>query len=122
MPISVEMGGRGVMNPDLVRADEQIIRNCLRHIGMLDGEPATGGPPMVVEGSFTHARHGGLFSATVGLLDRVRKDQIVGQVEDIFGEVREQVVAPHDGIVVSYRSFPTILPGDWAVFVGRVVG
>jgi hypothetical protein len=120
--ISVEMGGRGVLNPDLVRADEQIIRNCLYYLGMLDGVPSSEGRPTVVEGSFTHVRHGGLFSTTVRLLDRVHEHQVVGEVEDIFGEVRERVLAPYDGIVVSHRSFPTILPGDWAVFIGRVVG
>lgn len=119
--VLVEVGGEGRCREEHVDFAARIIRNVMCHLGMLAGSPLLPARRMVVQGTYRHAGCGGLFRPLVGIGARVRAGQPVGVISDVFGDVREQVNSPSDGIVCSTRTLPSVRPGDWTVFVGQVV-
>ncbi len=58
------------------------------------------------------AKHSGLFISQASLGDRVREDEIIGQVVDpVEGVVLEQVTAPDTGLLFTLREQPTVHAG-----------
>ena len=118
--VTYEMGGRGALLDHCVREIGKAIRNCLRLVGMMEGEVAFRDRYILVDGWFSHGVHGGIYLARAAVSEAVREGQVVGEIRDFDGRVRETVRSPHDGIVISQR-VSTLWPGDWTVCIGRTV-
>jgi predicted deacylase len=54
----------------------------------------------------------GFFVHHVKLMERVEKDQSVGEIRDIFGQTIEKIHAERKGFVAMLRSTPVVSPGD----------
>ena len=55
---------------------------------------------------------GGFFTPAVAVAAEVREGQRLGTINDGLGVVRQEVLAPHAGLVVFLRTFPRVLAGD----------
>lgn len=120
--VTPEIGNDGRLDPAAVARCREIILNVMTASGLVDGPSRRpSGRYRVVRGSFIPATTGGLFQPTVALGDRVKRGQTVATIRDVFGELVEEIAAPNDGLVCSYRTIPSILPGDQTVLVGAIV-
>jgi predicted deacylase len=119
--ITVELGQEGRCSEPLVILGEQVILNLMKHLGILEGVPEVRESQTIVEGTYLHSQAGGTFHPKANIKDAVRRGDTVGVITDFLGEVLETVEAPCDGIICSTRTFPSIRPGEWTVFVGELV-
>jgi predicted deacylase len=122
----VEVKGEGRCLESEVGLIETGIQNVMKHLGMMDGQfeglPESytfieAGP----EGEFLHADTGGFLRSMVALGDTVREGQLLGTITGPLGEPRSEIRAPHDGIVMDYRTLPVTRLGEWTFFIANLV-
>lgn len=102
-------------------------QNVMKHLGMLDGSPVTiKNQPRVTEDqeitiwkdrTSTYFIKSGLYHSTLQPGDCVEKDQIVGTVTDLWGDVIEEVKAPATGQVSLLVHNPVVRAGEEAIIV-----
>lgn len=119
--ILAEIGEEGRCKRDRLDLAMCVIHNVMIHAGMVLGEPMLPEKWTVVSGTYMQSAAGGWFYASAQAGDQVRQGESLGTIVDLWGEPTEAVVAPHDGIVVSTRTFPSIRPGEWTTFVGKIL-
>jgi predicted deacylase len=59
----------------------------------------------------------GFFEPTVAMYQDVESGAPVARILDLFGGVRHELRAPHDGRVLGLRHLRSIGVGEWAVMV-----
>jgi len=107
--ITAELGSDYIVESEVVDAAVVGVRNVMRELGMLDGEPEdvpnVGGVPREFP-----TRRTSLSSPVSGLLRRrvesgelVREGDAVAEIIDSFGETKHVVEAHRDGWVTSFR-------------------
>jgi hypothetical protein len=116
----VEILGEGRAREEVTRQFHGLFRNVMQWLKMIPGTPKLPKKVIEFEGTFIHAVHGGFYQQTVELRRRVRQGQLCGTISDFYGEVLEEIRAPHDGIVASKRTFGTLPPGGWTLMVGKL--
>jgi hypothetical protein len=127
--VNAEIGGGGMFREDDARIAERGIMNAMKHLHMIEGRPE--GLPaewilleMGPEGEMMFSNCGGFFLPEVSLSAEVRRGEVMGRIFDLLGDVVEEVRAPHDGLVASYRTYPQVNPCGWVfdfpVVKGRV--
>jgi predicted deacylase len=100
--VIAEAGGCGQLDPVAVDMLVRGVRNALRALEMLP-EPVD--PPhadMRRVGAFDwlRCRSAGFWEAAVGAGDEVRGGQLLGRVTTLHGEVRQEIHAQRDGVVL----------------------
>jgi hypothetical protein len=118
----LSVGGLGLVNEEL---DEGIrcVRNLMKAMGMIDGEPELPAYQLIVSGAnhrVLFTSEGGFFLSPddVELGAFVKKGQVLGRVIDpVTSEVRETMKAPFDGVIGMFREKLATNPGG---MVGHV--
>ncbi|MBX3177153.1 MAG: succinylglutamate desuccinylase/aspartoacylase family protein [Candidatus Hydrogenedentes bacterium] len=104
----VEVGVRGVMN-------------VLKNLGMVRGKVT---PPRyqtrVDRTTWVRAERGGTLSFHVNPGDLVEKGQLLASNYNIFGDERNQLVSPGDGIILGMTTMPVVKPGDAAFHIALI--
>jgi len=116
----VEILGEGRAREEVTRQFHGLFRSVMQWLKMIPGTPMLAKKVIEYEGVFLHSIHGGFYQQTVELKQMVKRGQLCGTVSDFYGEVLEEIRAPHDGIVASKRTFGTLPPGGWTLMVGKV--
>lgn len=119
--VTLEVGG-GTYREEVVAVHAESVRNILRHLGMIDGDAVLRECYTAVTGSFARAKAGGFFLAQAEPGQTCSAGDLIATVVDHFGEVREEVVAPVDGVVLWVRRLRTVQPGEEVVIFGPVEG
>lgn len=97
--ILAEAGSNGTLDPADVEIHMRGMRNVMRHLGMIPGEPDTASEHLEPTGQFVvSARRGGLLRLKIGIGEEIAADQEIAEVCDLFGEVVERIHAPRQGI------------------------
>ena len=91
--------------------------NVLKYMGMLEGEPQLKNLPLNPKQERIYAHHGGLWLQKVEAGQRVKKDQELGRVVNLYGATIQNVVAPFDGVANSTRTSAVTNTGDALVSV-----
>lgn len=120
--INIETGGGGNLNEDAVEEDVTAIRNVMKHLGMITGEPVQPQRRLHVKDVYqVRVEHGGIWHRRPGFSNNsyVKAGEEIGTVVDVFRATVETVRAPEAGYLYVYRWFPKIQAGDWVAFVGR---
>jgi predicted deacylase len=115
--VAAEAPGQGECRDGDVAAYVQGLRNLLTWRGMLDGPaPARSGsqPRCPTE---LLAPAGGLFRTGRSVGDQVWAGDLLGRIEDAFGETVATLHAPHPGQLWALRTFGAIAEGEMAVWV-----
>jgi len=89
------------------------ITNCLRHLGMVDGEPSE--PAYRLETDTTkwiRAEVGGFLEFHVAPGDIVKAGDPLVTNTSLLGTSNNLVVAPRDGIVIGMTTLPAVSPGN----------
>jgi predicted deacylase len=115
----VEIMGEGRAREKVTRQFHALFLNVMRWLQMIEGMPRLPEKVIEFEGTFINTIHGGFYQQTVELRQMVKQGELCGTVSDFYGEVLEEIRAPHDGIVASRRTFGTLPPGGWTLMVGR---
>jgi hypothetical protein len=109
----LEAGEVWKVEPTVVEYGLRGIRNCLRHLGMVAGEPSA--PPYRVETdatSWVRAQFGGFLRFHVTPGDQVFKGDALATNISLVGRQRTVVRAPKAGIVLGMTTLPAVAPGD----------
>ncbi len=117
-----EAPGGGSARPEDVLRFRRGIMNLMRHLGMLPGTPEVPDSwvHLVGDGNLdivTVAPVGGYFRATVDLLDRVKRGDLLGNMVDFFGQTTAMITAEADGVIIMLRRLHRVHVGEGLVQV-----
>jgi len=103
--------------PFPVREDEIVfhhegIMNVLRYFGVIEGKPEMVEPVISSGSTRLRAVEGGIWRPAVTTDQAVKAGDVLGVVTDLFGEVRQTVTAPKDGVVGMMRCFYSVNCGE----------
>lgn len=123
--IAPELGGSDRM-PDRLESYVQRLTegtiNLMAYLGMIEQAVVWRDRWIECSGdSHVHANRDGFFvpDPSVSLESHVEKGQRLGSIRDVFGQEVDTVVAPWDGLVILWRTYPMVHAGDWVVSVGE---
>lgn len=119
--ITVEAGGR----LELIESDVEIhlraVKNIMRYLNMLEGEPVLARQYCIMTGGSIYAQRGGFFHPLADPGDLVSAGQVVGFITDPHGHTVEEIRSPKNGIVCEMRVVPAIRPGDEIIIIGEIL-
>jgi len=88
-------------------------RNVLTHLGLLEGEITVRKTPIFVEkAKWLRASYSGMFKVMVKNGTYVKKKEILGIIQDPFGEFKKKIQAPFDGHIFCINKTPIVNKGD----------
>jgi predicted deacylase len=94
----LERGYDGFCKEEWIAGHKRNIYLLLRHLGMYEAQE-----PKVYEHTiYLESKKAGLWYPVVKQNDRVRKGQLLGRLEDMFGTVLEEFYAKENGVVFYY--------------------
>jgi len=110
----VEIGGEGITLPERSEIGRLGVVGLMRHLGMLDGEPAARDNQRDVVRREIRAAAGGAFRRSVTAIvgREVRAGEQLGIVSGLNGEPLTDVIAPADGVLACLRHALSVEPGD----------
>ena len=119
MPISMgtEAGGGGRCQSDIVDMVLSGISNVMKYLGMLKGTPNIPKKAKVYRPYHIYSERGGFFISNVRAGDMVKKDQVIGVIKNLYGDILEQVKVPDPGVIHMVTS-PAIFEGDALFEIG----
>jgi len=88
------------------------VKNFMRHIGMLEGEAKLYDPYAIKQVYHFRSKSAGWFYPLKENDGTVRKGEVIGEVRDFFGNVKEQITAPADGIISLIWTRPAVDQGS----------
>jgi predicted deacylase len=108
--VIAEAGGRGLLEEHAVQLLVAGVRNVLRHLRMLPGEPEAPPAGQRRVGSFIWLRssHEGWWDSAVVSGDEVARGQVLGCVRNLWGDVLEEIEAPRDGVILFITTSPAV--------------
>jgi predicted deacylase len=119
--ILTEAGGQGLLDEKSLQAHLHGLRNVMKHVGVLSGDPDPVEPITQLSGfHWVTSKHAGLCYLDVEPGERVTQGQTVGEVRDYFGRPLGKVDAPASGIVLFTVTTPATNPGDPLFAVGTI--
>jgi predicted deacylase len=119
--IVMEGGEVWKVEPDIVRWGARGVRNVLRGLGMLDGEPERPAYQLVIEKSkWIRAERGGFMRFHTRPGDVVTKGQSLATNTTLLGEVQNELRAPFDAVVIGMASLPAVGPGEAVCNLGKL--
>ena len=106
--VIVEAGGIGQMDPDSVGLHLKGLRNVLRYLGILEGQPDKTFVQVYPEFRWVYTPWKGIFFRHVSVGDMVAIGQNVGEMRDYFGNVLGEILSPVEGKVVFLTTCPAM--------------
>ncbi len=108
-----ESGGNGTLKEADVRVHVDGIRNIMRYLKMIHGDPVVRGPQIrATDRAITRAKRAGLLRLNVKIGDAVAAGQAVGEICDVFGQTVETVRVARAGIAGLVWSHKAVNSGD----------
>ncbi len=119
--IATEVGKLGQTDEEDIM---EVIRgnmNVMKYLGMTDGEPDIRFKSVWVQEYqiITSEHEQGIFHPLMSRGDHVQKGELVGYLNDYFGNRLQNVYAPYDGIVLYIIATPPMSKGEPMVSIGR---
>jgi uncharacterized protein len=111
--ILLEAGEPWKVEPGVVEYAERGIRNCLRHLGMVEGKMVEPAARIEIKTTkWVRAMQGGFLEFHISPGDVVHKDQPIATNTDLIGDEQNIIFAPKSGIVLGMTTLPSVAPGD----------
>ena len=112
-----EARGAGRIHPEDLAMMTTGIRNLLRHLAILPGQPEISAPSRRLRGLGDTDQ--GMAATTAGFLmnavknmDSVSAGQLLGRIVNVQGDTLEEFRSPAAGVIGMIREFPVVQPGD----------
>lgn len=108
--VIAEAGGCGLLEESAVRLHLSGLENALRHLGMLEGEPAPppAGMRSVERFVWLRCEHEGWWEPSLRAGDAAAAGDRLGVVRNLYGDVLEEIVAPEHGVLLFVTSSPAV--------------
>ena len=112
--VIAEVGGRGLLEEEAVQ----------RHLAMLPGDPTPPRADMRSVGRFVWLRceDEGWWEPNVHPGDIVEAGSSLGSVRNLFGDLRERIAAPEDGVVLFTTTSPAVEADGLLIGLGVEIG
>ena len=111
--ILAESGGNGTLEEADVQVHLRGVRNILRYLEMLDGEPEVAGPQLIAtERYVTRATRAGLLRLKCTIGEAVAAGQEVAEICNVWGETVEHIKLARAGITGLIWSHKAVNTGD----------
>ncbi|MFI4898200.1 MAG: succinylglutamate desuccinylase/aspartoacylase family protein [Phycisphaerales bacterium JB059] len=112
-PLILEAGEVWKVEPAVVEYAVRGIKNCLVHLGMVEGEVKRPAYQIVVDTTkWLRAEHGGFLQFHVAPGDIVEAGEALATNTSLTGERHNVIEAPRDGVVLGMTTLPSVAPGD----------
>lgn len=118
-PILVYEGGES-MRFDYLAINEGV-NGCLRLMHSFDMISAAIAPNMSVKikkDTWIRANNSGLFHMYTNNGARVKKDDMLGEICNPFGETENKIISPADGYIIGINNRPVVNEGDALIHIG----
>ena len=121
--ILIERGGMGDWNYEEVRSTRRDVRNILCHMGIYQGikDFRTYYPLDVADVRYQDAEESGLWYPFKKVGDMIQEGDILGEVRDYEGKVKEVSIAEFDGVLLYQCGTLQVLGNGPMVTYGRIV-
>ncbi|MFB6152144.1 MAG: succinylglutamate desuccinylase/aspartoacylase family protein [Haloarculaceae archaeon] len=119
--IDPELGGCVGWDESAIRTGVEGVFNVLRYYGFLDGDADPGTQTRASGFEQYGAPAGGLVTVHPNLGERVSRGDLLFEVTDPFGRVKEEVTADAGGIFWRARRLPQVATGEYVCSVGTDV-
>ncbi|WP_116106896.1 succinylglutamate desuccinylase/aspartoacylase family protein [Lewinella sp. IMCC34191] len=120
--VTLEVGNPSVYQRSLIRSGTAGVHNVMSFLKMTDDKivpPVT--PPIMCKRSYWIYTHtGGLLTLEVDLLQEVKTGDLIATQRDVFGTLKEQYLAPQDGVVIGKSTMPVNRSGGRILHLGLV--
>ncbi|MCA9836792.1 MAG: succinylglutamate desuccinylase/aspartoacylase family protein [Trueperaceae bacterium] len=116
--ILAEASGQGLWLEAEVERLRLGVERCLIHLGLLEGELEPKPHKDLSEFAWLRSEHEGLWYPYAVAGDRVKKNQVVGEVKSLLGEPLQQAISSIDGIVLFSVSSLAINADDPLLGIG----
>jgi len=110
--IEPEIGGLGCTIPERRSLYKRGVRNLMKHLGILSGEPEVPTSVRHVKRTMLHAPVGGIIRRHAELEDEVNAGEPILTITDLTGSPLAQIESPLDGFVASQRLRASVSPGE----------
>ena len=111
--ITVEYGDMGIVDPEMLDFAVKGLKNVMRTIGMLEGEPfVVKQPSYLLDVYSMESESDGIFYSLVDKGDKVEEGALLGYITDFWGNTIEEFHAPYSGIIVMTYNSPAINKGE----------
>jgi len=115
----IEVGEGGRLEPTEVERGIRGLHNIMRHLSMIPGKTEVfGRREMIRTMTVIRSARAGMLQLCAALQDHVVRGQVVATITNVFGELIEEIVAPHDGPVVRITTFPTVPSNERVMQLG----
>ncbi|WP_116125226.1 succinylglutamate desuccinylase/aspartoacylase family protein [Lewinella sp. IMCC34183] len=120
--VTLEVGNPGVYQRRLIRSGTEGVHNVMSYLQMTDDDiVAPSAPPILCKRSYWIYTHtGGLLTLEVDLLQEVKAGDLIATQRDVFGSLKEQYLAPEDGVVIGKSTMPVNRSGGRILHLGLV--
>lgn len=121
--ILIERGGMGQWSNEEARSTRRDVRNILCHLGIYQGvkDYRTYYPLDVADVRYQDAAFGGLWYPRKKAGDMIRRGEVLGEVRDYEGNVKEISTAEFDGVVLYQTKTLQVLEDGPMIAYGRIV-
>ncbi len=119
--ITIEIGNPSVFQHTLINATLEGIKNTLVHLEMLEGEVkdlVTKDVTVCNSSYWIYSKSGGIVDVLPKLTDRINKGQVIAIIYNVFGEVKDKIIANKDGIVIGKNIRPNCEAGTRILHLG----
>lgn len=108
-----EGGKSKELNTDVINCGVNGAKNIMIHLGMQEGEISIPSLPNVIEKSkWIRASHSGMLKLRVKNGSFVQKKEVLGIIQDPFGEFKKRIYAPFDCRIFCINTTPIVNKGD----------
>lgn len=97
------------------------VKNVMAYLKMTPPVQVERVEQLTVELHYLHSHHGGIHKIVKKENEVVKEGEVLTYIEDLFGNVIEEIKAPFDGVVNGFWSVPVIRPGDWSSLYMKVL-
>lgn len=119
--VVMEGGEVWKVEPTIVESALRGVRNVLRSLGMLEGEPDRPNYQVTVKKtSWIRAERGGFLDFHIAPGDLVEKGQPLATNTNLLGHEKNVLHSPFDGIVLGMTTLPAVSPGEPVCHVGKL--
>ncbi|QTD37724.1 succinylglutamate desuccinylase/aspartoacylase family protein [Polaribacter batillariae] len=108
-----EGGKSKELNPTIINEGVNGTKNILIHLGLIEGEISVRATPVYVKkAKWLRAQHSGMFQIRVKNGAFVKKKDVLGIIQDPFGEFKKKIYAPENCHIFCVNQTPIVNKGD----------
>ncbi len=120
IPTIVYEGGESArINNSVIQSGLEGALRCLSHLGLISASPETAIKPIVIEkSSWIRASYSGIFIWDKKSGNYVKKGEVLGTINDPYGQKSVKVTAKNDGYIIGHNNASVVNHGDALFHIG----